>query len=115
YHLSTRSDGPTLSIRADAWSESWSVQWLIDATGRNAEFARRAGLRRINDDRLVALWAIALPSAETAFDPYTTIEPADEGWFYTVRIPDRRRVIAFLTDGDLPVVRCARDRRRWMN
>lgn len=73
---------------------------IIDATGRRADHARHRGARRIAVDRLVAVVATYERSG-TDDDATTTVEAVEAGWWYTCPIPHRRRVVAFLTDGDL--------------
>ncbi len=79
---------------------------VIDATGRRAAHARRHGARHVTGDRLTAVVATY---ADTGDDATTTVEAAPDGWWYTCPIPAGRRVVAFLTDGDLldPAMRSA--------
>jgi flavin-dependent dehydrogenase len=37
----------------------------------------------------------------------TVVEAVEDGWWYTAPLPDGRRVLAFLTDADLPAARIA--------
>ena len=37
----------------------------------------------------------------------TAVEAVEDGWWYTAPLPDGRRVLAFLTDADLPAARIA--------
>jgi len=37
----------------------------------------------------------------------TAVEAVENGWWYTAPVPDDRRVLAFLTDADLPAARIA--------
>lgn len=73
---------------------------VIDASGRRASFARRHGARLVALDRLTAVVAVLARRADDA-DTTTTVEAVESGWWYTAAIPGRRRVVAFLTDGDL--------------
>jgi flavin-dependent dehydrogenase len=76
--------------------------WVVDATGRRAIIARRNGAARVPDDALVAFFArFRAPDATADRDARTMVEAAPDGWWYTARVPGGRRVVAFLTDGDL--------------
>jgi flavin-dependent dehydrogenase len=81
---------------------------LVDAGGRMAPLARRLGARRRVADRLVCGW---LYGEDTHPGGGTTLVEAEPGgWWYSAPLPDRRRVLAFHTDADLPDVastRCA--------
>jgi flavin-dependent dehydrogenase len=73
---------------------------VVDASGRRAHHARRRGARRIADDRLIAVLTTCARRGDDV-DATTTVEAAETGWWYTCPIPRQRRVVAFLTDGDL--------------
>jgi flavin-dependent dehydrogenase len=74
--------------------------YAVDCTGRSARLAVKAGARRIIHDKLVAMWGIREEGREDA-DRRIYIEAAPDGWLYSAQIPNRRRVVAFFTDGDL--------------
>ncbi|MBV9122725.1 MAG: tryptophan 7-halogenase [Planctomycetes bacterium] len=75
--------------------------WLMDATGRRAAVARRAGAARRRDDVLVASYARFRTRTGTDLDGRTAVESEPDGWWYTARVPSGERVVAFLTDADL--------------
>jgi flavin-dependent dehydrogenase len=77
--------------------------WLVDATGRRGAVARRAGLTRLRDDRLVAFHARFQRAAGLGADgdSRTMIEAGPDGWWYAALIPSGECVVAFLTDLDL--------------
>jgi flavin-dependent dehydrogenase len=79
------------------------ADFLADATGRPAHFARRrGGARRLRYDRLVGISAL-LPVLEPTFavDSYTLVEAAEEGWWYSAPLADGRLAVALMGDGDL--------------
>jgi flavin-dependent dehydrogenase len=71
---------------------------LVDATGRKASIARQLGCRMQAVDRLVGVVAV-LPRAEG--EPWTLIEAAENGWWYSAPLPKDRTVFAYMTDSDL--------------
>lgn len=73
---------------------------MVDASGRRAVPARRHGARLVTRDRLTAVVAV-FGQSDADTDTTTTVESVESGWWYTSAIPGRRRVVAFLTDGDL--------------
>jgi len=89
------STGATVAPAAEV---SMDTAIVIDATGRRAEHARRHGARRVARDRLTAVVAVY---RDAGGDATTTVEAAVDGWWYTCPVPGGRRVVAFLTDGDL--------------
>jgi flavin-dependent dehydrogenase len=95
-----RADGRWRVTLADG--EALECAWLIDATGRRAAIARRHGAERVYDDGLVAFFArFRAPDGSADHDARTMVEAAPDGWWYTARVPEGRRVVAFLTDADL--------------
>jgi flavin-dependent dehydrogenase len=74
------------------------ADFLIDASGRSANLARRLGARIRLEDRLVCRWTIG-ESKPTA--GLTLVEAVEEGWWYTAPVPGGRRVLAFYSDADL--------------
>lgn len=76
------------------------ARFALDAGGRGAPLARRAGARRVLLDRLVGVTAFLAPG-RVAFDHFTLVEAVEDGWWYSAPLPDARRVLAFFTDADL--------------
>jgi flavin-dependent dehydrogenase len=74
-------------------------RWVIDATGRIAWLAKRAGATRHRLDRLVALVRFA-PDVSMR-EPRTLIEACRDGWWYAAALPKNRIVAAWFTDADL--------------
>ncbi len=79
---------------------SISAIWVVDATGRRAEFARFAGAARTNDDSLMAAFAWVQPD-KADHDTRTLIEASPFGWWYSARLPGKARVVALHTDLDV--------------
>jgi flavin-dependent dehydrogenase len=83
-----------------AGGETFNVDFVADATGRQARLARRLGARRLRYDRLVGITGF-LTSRTPATDTYTLVEAIPEGWWYSAVLSDGRLAVAFLSDGDL--------------
>jgi flavin-dependent dehydrogenase len=75
-----------------------SARYVIDASGRQAHFARSIGIRREVLDKLLACWA-TLPNQEE--NTMSTISSCSNGWWYSSVVPSGKRIIAFHTDSDL--------------
>jgi flavin-dependent dehydrogenase len=88
-----------------------SALWLIDCTGRRSWLARREGVKRRAYDNLtafVALFHENKPEQAADSDSLTLIESVEEGWWYTARVPNGRRVVVYLTDIGTPSANTAR-------
>ncbi|NHN27734.1 dehydrogenase [Flavobacterium jejuense] len=75
-----------------------SADFVIDASGRQAHFAKSLGIKRIVEDKLVACW-VTLPNTKT--NTMGTISASANGWWYSSVVPRNKRVVAFHTDADL--------------
>lgn len=78
-----------------------TCRWLIDATGRPATFARQLGARRMEYDRLLAFHMCLHSDTDSDQDGRTLVEAVENGWWYSVLLPSRGRLVAFLGDADL--------------
>jgi flavin-dependent dehydrogenase len=74
--------------------EGIEADFLVDCTGRSAALARRLGARTRIEHDLVALWSVAEGEAPIRLDR-PLIERAGEGWWYGVRLCERRTYAAF--------------------
>ena len=80
---------------------------LVDATGRTAAIARQLGLVRRVEDELICLHTY-LPPIPGDDDQCTRLCADDNGWWYSVRLPTGRRVLAFHLDADDAELRALR-------
>lgn len=106
-------------LLAEAWVHSversgglWSVTFeggqeikapfLVDATGRSAWLARRLGVPLQGGERLAAVFGTFTPeSPDSACDPLLLLESVEQGWWYSLPLPDGDVLAAHLTDADL--------------
>ncbi len=73
------------------------AEWIIDATGPNARFARWHGAKRRNHDRMMAV-ARFTSLRSGSFPSQTILEATREGWWYGARLPEDRLVTMFVAD-----------------
>jgi len=81
---------------------------LIDATGRSGGVAHRLGLTRIADDPLVCLYGL-LPAQPDDEDASLRTCADDHGWWYSVMLPNKHRVLAYHLDVNDPLRRRLND------
>lgn len=74
---------------------------VIDATGRRASFARRAGAEPQAVDALVGVVMHMDRPREAEMPHGALIESVPDGWWYSAPLPGHRAVVAFMTDADL--------------
>lgn len=73
-----------------------ACDFVVDATGRRAAFARLLGVARRRFDRQVALVGWLATARADDFDATLTVETTGDGWWYTCRLPGRRRVAGLM-------------------
>ena len=92
----------SLLLEGPAGARRLSAGVIVDASGRGAAFARRRGARRLHRDRLVASFAVfSWPAGGAPADFHTLIEAAEDGWWYTARLPGDCAVVSWMSDSDL--------------
>lgn len=97
--LRVTRDGGHWNVICDASGDTHRALVLVDATGRNAAVARQLGIVRRVEDELICLHAYLPPDA-TDEDHCTRVCADSNGWWYSVRVPSGRRVLAFHLDAD---------------
>lgn len=84
--------------RFDIDAVDFEAQFVVDASGRLAVFARGQGARRTRIDRLMGL--VALVEGRDS-DSKTLVEAVANGWWYSTQLSETRRVMGFMSDRDL--------------
>lgn len=96
-------------IAKDCGYSTLRVTWIIDCSGRQSWFASRLGVKRIRFGRQIAFGGIFRNhGSSTDQDAATLIEAVHDGWWYTSRVPNGRRVTVYLTHPDSDTVQSAR-------
>ncbi len=90
-----------VDAQTHAEAESIDADWLIDATGRSASLARTLGARKVAHDGQIAFHQRLRSAGDDDRDGRTWVEAVENGWWYSVLLPSRERLITFLTDADL--------------
>jgi flavin-dependent dehydrogenase len=109
------NDGWRAEIASGGDRQQWRARFVVDATGRTSAFARKQGAIRTSYDHLVAAVAFFTPQlGGHASDSFTVVEAVENGWWYSASLPDRRRVVAFMTDADLYAQGCRTSNDYWL-
>lgn len=88
----TDADNRRIALDAD---------FVVDAGGRRAPFARLAGARRVHYDRLIGAFMLFEDKQDIPADSRTLIEASADGWWYGARLPSGRIAAACMTDVDI--------------
>lgn len=110
-------DGWRLSVGAlNSHQPSFLIDadFVVDATGRSAFFARAQGAQRRVFDRLVgAVMFFDAPAASS--DSYTLVEASEHGWWYSALLPSGRLVVACMSDADLVKAQGLKSSECWLS
>ena len=72
------------------------ARWIVDASGRRTALARRLGVKRMREARLVALYAMGGATPDLQLNR-TIVEAAPDGWWYAARLPCGAPIAGFHT------------------
>lgn len=97
-----RRTGWDVVLAGPGGEQRLSSKCVVDAAGRAAPFARRAGARRVRETSMVSAWVVGAeaqrrPSLDAGAGVSSVAACAD-GWWYTAPITGGRRVLSVHTD-----------------
>ena len=94
-------------------------RWLVDASGRQRIVARSLNIPYKVIDELVGYYMLfrrSDGSSEEDNDSRTLVEACPNGWWYTSLLPQKKRLVVFMTDKDLsPFNNREKSRDRFMS
>lgn len=95
--------------------EQLHADYVIDASGSHARFARLLGARPIELDQLICVYGFFSGPAQANNSRLTLLEAAEYGWWYRAGLPDGQLCIALACDQ--PGLRRLRagEWRHWLN
>ncbi len=88
------------AIRSNGTKIWLQTNFVIDASGKKAYFARNLGAKWKVLDYLVGIATMYDVPAGSEISS-TLIESTPEGWWYSTPIPNNKRIVVFMTDSDL--------------
>jgi len=100
YSFSKTGEGWSVHIKQTDQTHRSPI--LIDATGRSASIARRLGAEYAAQDSLLCMYSF-LSQQQDDPDASMRIVADEHGWWYTVQIPGKKRVLAYHLDIDNPL------------
>lgn len=97
-------DGPKRELTA---------RFIIDASGKKFALARRLGARQQVYDRLLGVIGFYEFTDDEVRPHLTLVETCESGWWYSSLLPDRRMVVALMSDIDVVRSRRAQQTTGW--
>jgi 2-polyprenyl-6-methoxyphenol hydroxylase-like FAD-dependent oxidoreductase len=86
---------------------AFRCKWVVDCSGRVSLAAKKFALNRRIDDQLVGHFAL-FECAESDEDSLTLIEAVPDGWWYTVLLPSKYRIVIYFTDAGTNTAKLAK-------
>lgn len=92
-----------LERHADYWQlqnkqQSLLASYVIDASGRNSNIARKLGGQRVKCDQLTGVAVVA--DVLNADDASVLVEACEYGWWYSAILPGNKLVMVLMADAD---------------
>ena len=97
-------DGNKIHVKAN---------FVIDASGKSASFARSLGTKYKVFDNLVGIVGVYDVGVEEDTQHATLIESVPNGWWYATPIPDNKKIIVFMTDSDIAKATRIQELENW--
>lgn len=103
-------------VRGPDRIETYTADFVVDATGRSARLARALGARRVVYDRLIGIAAYFSDDRRLSVeeDAFTLVEAVASGWWYSSRLPVGKLIAIYMSDGDLMNLVTARRTEVWL-
>ena len=97
--LTEKAAGYALTFSVDGVGQKTILaDYVIDASGKSAAFARRLNVARNTLDELLFLCYSFELGPEDSMQPQSHIEAVSEGWWYAAALPGKRAIVTFCTD-----------------
>ena len=97
--LAEKAPGYALTFSVDgARQKTIFADYVIDASGKSAAFARRLNVARNTLDELLFLCYSFVLGAADSMQPQSYIEAVSDGWWYAAALPGKRAIVTFCTD-----------------
>ncbi len=91
-----------LTVQTAAGYRTLAADFVVDATGRSARFAQRAGGHRLCYDRMIGLATVLEPTRLGEIqDRFTLVEAVATGWWYSAALAGGQLAVVYFTDYDL--------------
>jgi flavin-dependent dehydrogenase len=105
-----RNGNNVISLEFVSGAEA-TVDFVVDATGKASQVARRLGIKRNSFDEVLAVSAVLPLEPTRPMVKNTLIEAVQDGWWYASQIRGARAMVSFYTDKS--GVACWRDKATW--
>lgn len=89
------------------------ADFVIDASGKSAAFARQLGTKWQVIDNLVGVVGIYKIKKSKDIHSYMLLESVPDGWWYSTLLPDSKRIVVFMTDSDIAKNTKIQDIQNW--
>ncbi len=87
--------------------------FVVDASGQAASFARKLGVVRNVFDEVLCLCAIFSLPKNSNMTNRSLVEAVDNGWWYAARLPGERVIISLTSDVEIIKAKGLKDPQKW--
>lgn len=113
---SEQKSGWQLNVSHSSGVAELEADFVVDATGRAARFARQLGSRRVRYDRLIGTSVLLKSQKNTpSKDSFALIEAVESGWWYSSLLPSNVLMVIYMTDSNLVDHKTLRRSEGWLS
>ena len=84
--------------QADNSKQQWLADFVIDASGISAAFARRIEVARNELDQVLSLCLITDCPVHSSIGFHTLLEAVENGWWYAAKLPRNKVIVSLCSD-----------------
>lgn len=111
--VSRLAEGFELGFRSSTGEETVSADFVVDATGQPASFARRLPVARNIIDEVISVYSCMPVPPGVNLPDYTLLEATPGGWWYLSKVSQARLILSFTTDKQHMVKHAASSTAGW--
>ncbi len=102
HSVAQQTSGFELRFRLeDGEEKSMNADFVVDASGQSACFARRLGVVRNVLDEVISLCAIFPLAKDLKMSNRSFAEAVENGWWYAARLPGERVIVSLTSDANI--------------
>ncbi|MBV6320571.1 tryptophan 7-halogenase [Duganella violaceipulchra] len=109
------SGGFYLQLETDHQQSTVHADFVVDASGARAVFARQRGSRKLDTLPLVCLAMRFAPPADFPQSGLTHLEAVEHGWWYAAHLPDASLLLTFYSDAATVKALRLQHPERWLS
>lgn len=110
-----KTHGFELGFSSKQSAEKIHADFVVDASGQGASFARRLGIARNMIDEVISIYTHIPLNDSIKLPDYTLLEATQHGWWYISKVPNNQCIVSLTTDKDQIIKNNLTQPAEWLN